>query len=426
MSIAELQKIISPKFTDRVVLEIVAKKSELSDVIVETIQIGESSTKKGDSYLGQICRLTINASEKNKTGHQEQVSIPVIAKFLPKNLARRKTYRSAVFFENEVIFYEKVWTVLQKFQDSKFVKEKFDNVPLLLSAFIDGSNDYVALLDVSPQGYEASVRSTSLDENHSAAILQVLAGFHALSLAFKDQQPELFENAASTLKETYFAEEYRSWYAPLQEKLYIVALDALEKELPPIYLEKFKKFIAKDVFGDICKGTQVRGPLSVVTHGDVWSPNFLIKYGGDKTKIENIIMIDYQLSRYTTLSVDLTFFLLTCVDIDLLQRKWDFFISLYHETLVKNLENLGSPRNLISLENLHDDLRTTMNCGVGIAIEAVIMSLLDEHEVGDLDAIQGDEAVSVETVWVFHPFKEQSKRERFAKMIKFVVDRNFI
>jgi hypothetical protein len=29
-----------------------------------------------------------------------------------------------------------------------------------------------------------------------------------------------------------------------------------------------------------------------------------------------------------------------------------------------------------------------MNCGVGIAIEAVIMSLLDEHEVGDLDAIQ--------------------------------------
>jgi hypothetical protein len=53
---------------------------------------------------------------------------------------------------------------------------------------------------VSPQGYEASVRSTSLDENHSAAILQVLAGFHALSLAFKDQQPELFENAASTLK----------------------------------------------------------------------------------------------------------------------------------------------------------------------------------------------------------------------------------
>jgi hypothetical protein len=67
MSIAELQKIISPKFTDRVVLEIVAKKSELSDVIVENIQIGESSTKKGDSYLGQICRLTINASGKNKT-----------------------------------------------------------------------------------------------------------------------------------------------------------------------------------------------------------------------------------------------------------------------------------------------------------------------------------------------------------------------
>jgi hypothetical protein len=128
MSVQELQQIISPKFTEKVLRDIVTTKSGLSDVQVKKIDMGTAS-KKGDSYLSDICRFNLEATGKNKKGQEETVSIPVIVKFLLKNLGRRKTYRSAEFFKNEAIFYEKVWAPMQKFQESAGIKDKFDNIP---------------------------------------------------------------------------------------------------------------------------------------------------------------------------------------------------------------------------------------------------------------------------------------------------------
>ncbi|EFA02416.1 uncharacterized protein LOC107397744 [Tribolium castaneum] len=424
MSVEQLQNIISPKINQQVLTDIVVKKSGLKDIQIKEIKIEGACTRKGDSYLSQICRFTIEATGKNKSNQENETSIPVIAKFLPKNLARRKTYRSPVFFENEGIFYETVLPAFQDFQNSKKLSKKFENIPLMLAQWIDGDNDFIILEDVTPQGYKPAVRGSDLDENHSVAILKLLANFHSLSIAFRDQKPEIFEKAAASLKETYFAEKYRSWFEPFLHKLYIVALDAVENEFPQL-LPKLKKYISGDVFGKICQGYQLRGPYAVVAHGDVWAPNFLIKYA-EKDRIEDIVMIDFQLTRYATLAGDLIFYLLTCVDINLIEQKWNFLIKEYHVTLTENLAQLGSDPNLINLEGLHRELKESMKFGLGVVIESLIMSLLDETEVGDLDGIQGDEAVSVENVWKVSPFKTQAKRLRFARMFKFLVDNNFI
>lgn len=65
MSVKQLQKIVSAKFTRRVISDIITKKSGLSDPSVQKIEIG-ASTKKGDSYLSQTCRFTIDAIGKNE------------------------------------------------------------------------------------------------------------------------------------------------------------------------------------------------------------------------------------------------------------------------------------------------------------------------------------------------------------------------
>ena len=65
MSAEELQKIISPKFTEQVLLDIVAKKTGLCDIKLKKIQLG-APAKKGDSYLSTICRFTLEAVGKNK------------------------------------------------------------------------------------------------------------------------------------------------------------------------------------------------------------------------------------------------------------------------------------------------------------------------------------------------------------------------
>lgn len=70
----------------------------------------------------------------------------------------------------------------------------------LLAAHVDGENDFIALQDVSPEGYTTATRGAGLDRVHAIEILRVLAGFHAVSLAVKDQQPHVFESAATSLK----------------------------------------------------------------------------------------------------------------------------------------------------------------------------------------------------------------------------------
>jgi hypothetical protein len=423
MSVQELQQIISPKFTEKVLRDIVTTKSGLSDVQVKKIDMGAAS-KKGDSYLSDICRFTLEATGKNKKGQEETVSIPVIVKFLLKNLGRRKTYRSAEFFKNEAIFYEKVWAPMQKFQESAGIKDKFDNIPQLLAAYIDGSNDFVALQDVSPEGYKGAERGAGLDYVTTVAILKVLAGFHAVSLAFKDQQPEIFEKAATALEETYFSERLRPWYSNFQQRIFAIIRDAVEKELPREYLDKLNKLIEKDLYGVLIESCRVRNRFSVVTHGDVWPPNFLIRYEGGKP--EKTIMIDFQLTRYTTLATDLSFFLYACVDMALVEHRWDDLVVEYHKALTDSLEKFGSSKDLITLEDLQGELKAHSVMGVGMSMEALIMGQLDDDDVSDLDAIKGDEAVPLETVWLIHPFKEQEKRKRIATMIKMAVDRNFI
>lgn len=63
----------------------------------------EGASKKGDSYLSTVTRLTIEAIVDNKKNN-----LKVVIKSLPDNLGRRKTFRSAEFFRNEITFYTKV------------------------------------------------------------------------------------------------------------------------------------------------------------------------------------------------------------------------------------------------------------------------------------------------------------------------------
>lgn len=94
------------------------------------------------------------------------------------------------------------------------------------------------------------------------------------------------------------------------------------------------------------------------------------------------------ISRYTTLSNDLTFFLFSNVDLSLLDTHWDEFIEIYHKELVQVIQKYGSPPDLVTLKDLQEDIKNHMAFGVGMSMEAMIMSLLDEDEVSDLDAIQ--------------------------------------
>lgn len=70
----------------------------------------------------------------------------------------------------------------------------------MLSYFSDGQNDFIALEDLSFKNYHTIERGKGVDHFHTMKVMDAFAKFHAISLAFKDQKPEEFREAANGLK----------------------------------------------------------------------------------------------------------------------------------------------------------------------------------------------------------------------------------
>ncbi|KAK4886830.1 hypothetical protein RN001_003101 [Aquatica leii] len=387
----------------------------------------KSEQKKGDSYLSTVNAFTVKAHGKDKSNHEEKViSFPILSKSLPSNIGWRNTFRSADFFRNEVIFYNKVWKAMNDFQMSKNTKVPFHAIPLYICGLADGTNDYIALENLNTKGFYGLTRSGGLDLEHTQQIMRIFARFHALALAFKDQKPKEFEEVANSLEETYFSEKYRSWYSNFQiNNLFPIVCDAVEKELPQMYMEKLKNLFANDFYGKLIEYCATKGPLAVITHGDAWAPNFLLKYDNNNTLID-AMMIDFQLTRYASLALDISFFLYSCTEQSLRLSHWDFLIEDYYKTFVSVLEDLGSSSELLTLDSLKAEIKACALFGVGMSMEAIAMSLLEDDEVADLEGIGGDEYIPLEKVWILNPLKTEKKRQRLAYMIKHAVDNGFM
>lgn len=225
---------VSDLFTEETLEDIFRKVSGEKDVKILSWDFGEASGK-GDSYLSVLDRIKVVGEAGGKP-----TQISLVVKSMPRNMGRRKTFRSTDFFYNEISCYTrvniarvlverketnsivqfsfKVFPKLQEFLKSKG-QEQLLVTPRCLSAVTDGVNDYLVLEDVSVLGFGPITRQNSLNFSQATVILKALANFHATSFAYKDQNKEEFEALAGILKETYFTPELYKWYTGFQVTL---------------------------------------------------------------------------------------------------------------------------------------------------------------------------------------------------------------
>lgn len=121
---------------------------------------------------------------------------------MPKNANRRRVFRSAVFFRNEINFYTKILPMWQRFQEQHQVKQPpfLDYLPQCFATHCDGENDFIALEDLTPIGYRSFKRQGCISLEECLLILKVLGRFHGISLAFKTLQPEEFACSTNAIE----------------------------------------------------------------------------------------------------------------------------------------------------------------------------------------------------------------------------------
>uniref|UniRef100_A0A336LPX7 CSON000643 protein n=1 Tax=Culicoides sonorensis TaxID=179676 RepID=A0A336LPX7_CULSO len=413
---------ISTKFNEKTLENIVAQYSGTKCVGWRFM----GGFKKGDSYLSQVFRLQIDGQRND-----DNFQINTIIKSIPQNIGRRKTFRSDDFFRNEINFYKHTMKACLDHQNkiTDNDKKKFNALPRCIDAFSDGENDFIVLEDLGVKGYGTVSRQTGMDFNHCKMAIETLGKFHAVSLAFRYQKPQEFEKfVLQFVEETYYDDKYHSWYKKFQHDQIVTALDAIEKEYPDTDIEvKSRDFLTNNLYGKLVKLTHDQNRYSVLGHGDCWTPNFLFKYGVDATIPIDVKMIDFQLARFASPALDISFFIYSCTTQDLRVTHYDDLLKAYHDALADQLKvyNLDV-ENVFPFRALNEEMLKSACFGIGMGIESIPFSVMDDEETGDLDTIEGENAVDVTTVWIMRPIKSKEGRLRLADTFKHAVQMGYI
>ncbi|KAK9298052.1 hypothetical protein QLX08_008407 [Tetragonisca angustula] len=378
----------------------------------------DGTSSKGDNYLSTIYKIKVIGTVDGK-----EIEVGSVIKSLPKNIGRRKTYRSAEFFSNEIMFYTKIIP-----QFDIFVKEKYQAqmlcIPRHFVSVMDGENDFVALENVTFLGYGPIGRQTSLNEAQFKIILEGLARFHAISFAFKDQKPDKFKEIVGYLHETYYSDKHWNWYKRFHEKIVDITKDALARECPNSEAEKkFKPYKAEDLFQKAIKLCNRKyHSTSVVSQGDSWLPNYMVREATNE-----IIILDFQLARCASPVLDLSTSFYSCTEKPLWDEKFDTFLKYYYNELSKNITLLGSnPENVYSWSTFMKETKEQFIFGMIFAMEIIPMVLLDDTDVFDLDDIEDDSGVDIADIWTVSFIKTKEGRRRMANMIIHAVEKGFL
>uniref|UniRef100_A0A1L8DN26 Putative juvenile hormone-inducible protein n=1 Tax=Nyssomyia neivai TaxID=330878 RepID=A0A1L8DN26_9DIPT len=413
-----LTEIISTACTEDKLRELLKKEGDFDYKGYEFVG---GFSKKGDSYLSEVFRLRVDGEKPGATK-----CLNFVVKALPKNIGRRRTYRSTDFFSNEIAFYDEIIPAFEEFQARKNAQNPFREYARCFLSFCDGEQDYLALDDLTKYGYEAADRQDGLDFAHCILAMESLGRFHGVSLAMKDQEPENFRKIAQKVTETYYSPHLKGWYNDFQKTQIMVAKDAVGKEYPGTKIEeKMLQFTSGELYDLLSGITHADSPLAVIGHGDCWAPNFLIKYASGRVPKEMMI-IDFQLARYATIACDLSFFIYSCTSQALREEHYDDLLRAYHASCCKLLEDLGSKAEIFPYSALEEEMQKYARFGVGMGMESIPFSVMPEDDTFDLDSIQGDKAIPLQEIWVLKPIPTKEGRLRVADMFKHATERGYL
>lgn len=256
-------------------------------------------------------------------------------------------------------------------------------------------------------------------------IMRTMGRYHGVALAYRALDEPGFEKAAAMLEETYYGEHTREWYQGFLKVAINVATDAVSKTFPNTKYETLvKNYLQPELYDDMINLVSTRSKLSVFGHGDCWTPNFLTKYSAEGVA-QKIIIIDFQLARCSSVALDISFFLYSCTSQQLREEHYDDLLRAYLESAQDLIKDLGGDaESVITWEILQDELKQFGRFGCGMGIESLPLSLIEDDEVADLDAITEKSVLT--DVWALVPFEQPAKQQRIAEVFKHAIDQGYI
>ncbi|XP_055637741.1 uncharacterized protein LOC129776236 [Toxorhynchites rutilus septentrionalis] len=130
---------------------------------------------------------------------------------------------------------------------------------------------------------------------------------------------------------------------------------------------------------------QLSEPYSVLGNGDCWINNMMFAYK-DGYPVD-IILLDWQISRYVSPALDLLYFIFCCTDEKLRRQHYNALIHLYYASLKELLERLGGDTaRQFPFTALFQQLQTCGKFGLLMAVLIVPLLYTNKTDLPTIDA----------------------------------------
>ncbi|XP_056639655.1 uncharacterized protein LOC130447053 [Diorhabda sublineata] len=294
--------------------------------------------EKGENNGGELFKLDITV--KNEETKEDTV-LHVVGKTIPLIEKFQEIFNIQVTFKAEILFYDKIVPILQRFQKENGMKNVITCFPKFYGGRLNlnGSNtvdkDGIMIMEnLKMSGYTNLDRHVGYNLKESMLLLKDLAEFHSTVIAFKLKHPDLFFKEIRPVCNNHLQLTEENSFKDVIGIVEEILLQS--KECTP-YVPKIRKMWNE--FKPDFSGENKREPFATITHSDLWVNNAMMKYvNGEPVKNK---FVDFQLYNYGSPGFDILNFLFTSVQTNVLRMKFDDLIRFYHNEFVNNIKRLN-------------------------------------------------------------------------------------
>uniref|UniRef100_A0A182XXH1 CHK kinase-like domain-containing protein n=1 Tax=Anopheles stephensi TaxID=30069 RepID=A0A182XXH1_ANOST len=347
------------------------------------------ATEAGDNYASILYRVRVSVRVQEPDEHQTDVSL--IVKALPSFGIADAMIQMMNLFPKETAMYTDIIPAMEALYHARGRTEVAFG-PRCLKHSTEPT-EVIVLEDLCEREFVMVSRRQGMDLEHTRLVLRRLAQFHAASVVLERQRGsfgELFKEGMVSGKGRAMTEPFHKAQAEFFHRI----LHGWSEQ-DGFYADLMKHW-GMDMFDallNIIRPDPTK--FNVLNHGDMWCNNVLLSYN-ENSELRDILLIDYQLSFWSSPAMDLLYFIFTSVNGDLKLSQMDYMIQHYHEQLIDSLKFLEYGGALPLLKDLHSDIVEHHLFGLMISFSILPVCLMEKSDDASMDIMmdQGDAGVA--------------------------------
>lgn len=302
----DLQRILEPTFPQ-----------------AENIQILEITEAGNDyQYTSTVTQVTMQYDQEGKR-HEKNLALKIP---INDDSSVIRCLKSMNFYARENYVYQVLIPEMRNLLDD----------PIIPRCYHITDSAIIVMENLLSQGYESGMRRQFLNLQQSFRILEAMSQFHAVSHTVCQAIPSLLDDV---LLETSIIIVMKD---RIMEGRELSLRKLLHMKNASHLVEKLNaamEYLRRNELGPKLDHSNFK--FNVLNHGDFRITNLMLKFSSEDRQVEQMKLIDFQTCKWTTPALDLVYFFISSVQVDVIHDHFEALTNWYLKCLNEKLGKLN-------------------------------------------------------------------------------------